>query len=152
MLIADVRTNLFTDFRDGQRIEPAHFAQHTLRHSAAHLNSACTTLLQRRIVKKRVGIRIQNLMRELRRRRRVHGEASDASAANACQHRDQACEVHRLTQDILHHFANQRMIRNLNIALNILETGCRLRKYAREQIIGTRTLNLRRNLLSLLKP
>ena len=64
----------------------------------------------------------------------------------------QAFQVHRLADNVLHDLADQRMIGNLAVALNILLAGRDLRKHTRQQIVGTGALNLRRNLLSLLEP
>ena len=77
MLIANVGTNLFANLRDGHADQacPPRPARSS-GHDAAHVDGARATLLQRSIVKKRIGIRIQNLMRELRRCRRINGEAS----------------------------------------------------------------------------
>ena len=76
--------------RDRRRIEFAHFFQHRLRQDAAHLHRARPPLFQRRIIEISVGIRIQNLVRELRRHRRVHRQATDSSLLNAAQQRPAA--------------------------------------------------------------
>ena len=59
--------------------------------------------------------------------------------------------IHRLGEHILHHFAHQRMIRNLPLALNIFKARRRIGKNRSQQIVGSHSLNLRRNFLSILK-
>ena len=132
--------------------KPSRLAQYRIRNYAAHLHRACTPLFESRIVQKRIRIRIDQLMRKRRRRRRVHRYAPDAPLVHRSQYRLQAFEIHRFLQHIVHHFLHQRMVRNLNIALDVLEARRSLRKNAGQQIVRANSLHLRRNLLSFLKP
>ena len=59
-------------------------------------------------------------MRKLRRNRRVHGQATNAPVFHAPQQFFQAIKVHRLGEHVLHYFLDQRMVRNLNVAGNVL--------------------------------
>ena len=78
---------LFPHLRDRVLVEPADFLQHSLGQYAAHLHRARATFFQRSIVEIGVRIRVQNLVRKLRRHRRVHGKAANRSVANSGQHR-----------------------------------------------------------------
>ena len=68
---------------------------------------------------------------------------------DAAQHFVQAFEVHCFLQDVLHHFVDQRMVGNLDVADDGLEAGGGLRKDAGQQVFGARALDLRRNALAL---
>ena len=70
---------------------------------------------------------------------------------DAGEHALEAVEIHRLGEHVLHGLADQRMIGNLDIALDIFLAGERFGKNAREQIVGTHALNLRRNFFAALK-
>ena len=61
----------------------------------------------------------------------------------------QAFDVHRFGKDILHHFADQRVIGNVDIARHEIFGACLLLwEYGRQQIIGAHTLNIRWNFLA----
>ena len=89
------------------------------------------------------------LVRELRGHGRIDGEAANAAVLDAAQHFDQAFEVHRFLQHVLHHFVDERMVGNLDVAVDGLEAGGGLRKDAGEQVFGAGALNLRRDALAL---
>ena len=63
----------------------------------------------------------------------------------------QSLQIHRLLQHVLHHLAHQRMIGNLDVALDVFEARRRLRKHARQQIVRARALDLRSDALALWK-
>ena len=81
-------------------------------------------------------------MRKHRRRCRIDRHALNAPVIHPGEHGLQSLEVHRLAEHVLHHFAHQRMVGNLDIALDILLAGRHLRKNAGQQIVRTRSLNL----------
>ena len=69
-------------------------------------------------------------MGELRRDRRVDGEASDGSRRDAAQDLVEAFEVHGFLEYVLHHLVDQRVVGNLDVADDGLEAGRRLGKDA----------------------
>ncbi len=125
--------------------------QDALRQRAAHLHRACATLFQRGIVEKSVRIRVQYLVRELRRHGRVHGYRLDLAIADLAQHGGQPVDIHRLGEHVFHHLVHQRMVRNLNIALDVLEASRHVGEDRGQKIVGSHALDLRRNLLASLE-
>ena len=71
--------------------------------------------------------------------------------SDASQHALEAVEIERLGEHVLHRFANQRVIGNLDVAVDIFLAGQRFGKDAGEQIVGAHALNLRRHFLAALK-
>ena len=76
--IAHIRPSFFAYLGNRGRIEPPDFLEHRLRQHASHLHRTRPPLLKRRVIQIGVRIRIQNLMRKLRRNRCI-----DCDAANA---------------------------------------------------------------------
>jgi hypothetical protein len=105
-------------------------------------------LLERRIVQKRVWARVQNFVRQWRWLGQVARNTLDLTCADAAQDSDQATEVHRLVYAILDGLAHQRMVGNLSITGDVLETRCCIRKCCGEQIVRLHPLQLRRHLLA----
>ncbi len=149
--IAHVRPGLFPHLGNRRRIEASHFFEHRFRQHAPHLHRTRPALFERCVIEKRIRIRIQNLVRKLRRNRCVDRETTDPSIRQSAQDKLQPVNIHGLGEDILHHFTDQRMIRNMPVAHNIFLARSRVGKNGSQQIIGPHALNLRRNLLSILK-
>ena len=146
--VAHVGPRLGAHFRDGRRIEASDFRQHGLGQHAAHFDGARAALFERRIVEIGVGIGVEYFVRELRWHRRVDGDAANAALADRREDFAQAVDVHGLGEHVLHRFAHQRMIGNLDVAHDIFLAGERFGKDRREQIVGAHALNLRRNFLA----
>ncbi len=83
-----------------------------------------------------------------RRLRSIARDADDLSAVNALQHASQPVEVHRLLQTVVHRLIDQRMVGDLAVAGDVLETRGRIRKDRGHQIVGHGALKLRSNLAS----
>ena len=137
------------DFVDRIRIERADLREHRLRQHAPHLHRARPPLLERRIVEIRVRIGVQDLVREdatapacRRRRTRI------APSSMPLEHVDEAVEVHRLGQHVLHHFADERVIGNLDVAFDVLLTRGDVGEHRRQQIVGLQALDVDRHLLA----
>ena len=105
-------------------------------------------LFQRGVIEKRIRLRVQNLVREERRFRRVAGYQRDFAAVDTLEDRRQSVEVHRLLEAIADGLRNQRVIRDFPVSRNVLETGRRVGKRRREQVVGQHPLQLWRNLLA----
>ena len=90
-------------------------------------------------------------MRELRRHRSIHCNAANASVRHAAQEILKSIEVHGFVQNILHHFIDKRMVRNLDVAGNIFLAGSDIGENGGQQVVAAHALNLRRNFLASLK-
>ena len=85
-------------------------------------------------------------MREERRLRRVAGDERDLAAVDAVEHRGQAVEIHRLLEAVAHGLRDERVIGNLAVAGDVLETGRGVGKHGGHQVVGQHPLHLRRHL------
>ncbi len=70
---------------------------------------------------------------------------------DAGQQRFESFDVHGFGEYIFHHLVHQRMVRNLNVALDIFLASGNIGEHRGQQIIGPHALDLRRNLLTALK-
>ncbi len=91
-----------------------------------------TALLQRRIIEIRIRIGVQDFVRELRRNGRIDGDAPDRTIFNAAQQLNQAVHVHRLVNDVLHHFFHQWMVGNLDFSFDVFKARCNIREDGRQ--------------------
>ena len=92
--------------RDCSGIERAYLFEHRSRQHAPHLDRPRPALFERSIIEIGIGIRIQNLVRELRGDRRVDGDAPNASLLDAAQHFAEAVDVERLGEHVFHHLGD----------------------------------------------
>src|SRR5579859_4945075 len=143
MLITKVGPALSAYRVDGRLVQPPRLLQDAVRNTTSQRDSTDATLFEPGLIEIRVGIRVQQLMRKLRRNWRIDGEAANAPILDSAQNLNQAFEVHRLLQHILHHFVDQWMRGNLDVANNGLKTRRRLWKDAGEQVFGACALHLR---------
>ena len=141
--VAHVRPRLFAHFRDGRLVQSADFRKNGLRQHAPHFDGARAAFLEWRVVQIGVRIRVQNLVRELRRNGRVHGETLDSSFGDRANHFFEAINIHRLGESILHRLANQRMVGDHDLAGNIFLAGESFGKHRGQKIIGAHSLDLR---------
>ncbi len=91
-------------------------------------------------------------MAEDRRHRRVDGDDLHRTGADARQDIDQAVEIHRLRQHVAHHLADERVIGNADVSLDVLLTGRHVGEDGGEQIVGEETLDLNRHLAAVSEP
>ena len=143
MLVPQIRPTLLAQGRNGLRVEPAGLAQQLIRNHTAHGHRARPALFQGRIVEEGIGVGIQQLMSEAGGRGGIDRETANRAAAHFPEHADQPIQVHRFAQHVFHHFANQRMIGDLDVAFDVLLASGHLRKHAGQQIVGARALYLR---------
>ena len=115
---------------------------------APRIHRVRPSLLQRRVVEKRVGPGVQQLVAERRRLGRVARHALNLAAMDAFENARERVEVHRLLQAVAHRLRDQRMIGNLAIAGDVLEARGRVGKHRRHQVVGDHALQLRRDLLA----
>src|SRR5262245_58439543 len=136
-----VRANLI----DRCRIETAEVADRIDGDAPAQRYRSCSTLLERRVVRKGVWIGIEYLMTERRGLASVPRYQLDATGHNVAEHSEPPVEIHRLTQAIGHRLAHQWVIRNFDILRPIFETRRLRRKHCSQQIFCTKTLKIGRN-------
>src|SRR5256885_314415 len=83
---------------------------------------------ERRIVQERVRSRTQDLERERRRLRQIAVDDADLAGFHGAQHALEPFDVHRLVQAIVDRLIDQRMIRELTLANDVLGTGDLIRE------------------------
>src|SRR6201996_9270620 len=151
VLVADVGPGLFADLPDGVGIEAAGFAEEIVRDHAAHVDSAGAALLDGCVVEEGVRIGVEQAVREDRWHRGVDGDALDFAGLDLREDVDEAGEIHGFAEDILHDLADERVAGDLDVAFDVFEASCRLREDAGEEIFAASALDLRWDLLALLK-
>src|SRR6185437_7750023 len=109
------------------------------------LNCPRPPLLERRVVQERIGVCVQNLVRELGRLRRIHRDCADTVIFDLLQNLLKTADVHHFMQTIFYRFLYERMIGDANGAGEILAAGNLVRKNRREQIVRPHTLYRRRD-------
>ena len=87
-------------------------------------------------------------MGELRWGGRVDGEAADGAGLDAAEDFDEAFEVHRFLQDVLHDFVDEGVVGDLDVADDGLEAGGGLREDAGHEVFGAGALDLRGDALA----
>src|SRR5258708_31442035 len=117
----------------------------------SHFDGPGAALFERGVIEVRVWIGVQDLMRKLRRHRSVDGEAADASFGHIGQHALKPLDVQSFGEDVLHGFANERVIGERDFTFEIFRARESLGENGREQIISTHTLNIGRDLFSAAK-
>jgi hypothetical protein len=94
--IAHIRPCLLLHLLYGCGIESSDFFKHRSRQYTPHLNCPRPALFERRIIEIGIWIRIENLVRELRRHRSVDRNATNPSLFDSAQHFGEAVDVERL--------------------------------------------------------
>src|SRR5882724_936047 len=147
--VAHIRPRSLAYFRDGGGIEPPDLLEHRVRQNATHFHGASAAFFERSVIEIRVWISVQNLVRKLRRHRCIDRQTLDRAGCDAEQHTLKTFDVHCFGKDVLHHFADQRVIGNADITgCKVLRACLLLRKDRSQQIIRSHPLNVRRNFLS----
>jgi hypothetical protein len=119
---------------------------------ASQLHRARAPFFERSIVEKRIRIRVQNLVTERRRLRRVDRDRADLAGFEAAQHTEQAVEIHRFMQAVVDRFAHQHVIGDANRSGEILGARGLVRKDRRDQVIGAHAQQLRRHFAAAAHP
>ena len=86
-------------------------------------------------------------MRELRGQGCIDRQQADGAVRHAAQQCFEAVNVHRFSEHILHDFAHQGMIRNFDVAFNVLLAGSHIGKHCGVKIVGADAEDWRGNLL-----
>ncbi len=91
-------------------------------------------------------------MREDRGNGRIDRDALDFAGLDFRDDIDEAGEIHGFAEDVLHDFADERMVGDFDVAFDVFEAGGGLWEDRGEQVFPAGALDLRRDLLALLKP
>ena len=130
--VTNQRLRLPHDLLDRRRIEFRQVADVIGIQRAAVRDRACSSFLQLAAVKKRIGIRVEQLVTKRRRLARVASDQFDSSRLDVFEHAMQAVEIHRFGQAVVHRLLNQRMIGQLVIANDVLLAAGQLGKHGRQ--------------------
>src|ERR1051326_7277301 len=95
----------------------------------------CAALLQRRVVEERVRPGVEDLVRQRRWLGQIAREAFDGAGLNLPQHRDQTFDIHSRGQAIFDGLVDERVVRNLAVAGNVLEAGELVGEHRGEKVL-----------------
>ena len=150
--VAHVRPSFVTNFGNGLGVESANFSHYRFRQNAAHLDGAGAALLERSIIEIGVRIGVQNFVRELRGHGRIDGEAGDAAIGDVTNHELEPFEIESFRENVLHHFADQWVLGNGDVAFReVFLASERFWKNRGQQVISAHALDGRRNFLAIAK-
>jgi len=149
--IAEVGAGFFDDLRDGRGVELACLFEYGGGEGAAELDGAGTALFEWGIVEEGVGVRVEDLVRELGGHGGIDGDGLDAAVADAFEDVAQAVDVHGLIHYVLHYFFDERVIGNLDVAFDVFKAGGYVGENGGEKIVAAHALNLRGDLLAVLE-
>src|SRR4029077_14578790 len=119
--------------------------------NAAHFDGAGAPLFEGCVVEISGGIGVNDIVGKLRRNRGIDGEAANAALGHVGQHALETLDVEGLGKNVLHGFANERVVGKGDLAIEIFRTGERFGKNGGEQIIGAHALNVWWDFLSVAK-
>lgn len=91
-------------------------------------------------------------MAHRRRLARIERVKLDPTVAIVVERREPARQVHRLGMTIVDRLPHQRMVRQLDIAVMILEAAGLRREHGPEEIVGLESLHVRRHFLARFHP
>ena len=145
--VARLRPGILARAFDRAEVEPAEVFRLPCM-EAARLYGTRAAFFQRRIVEEGVGPRAQHFRGERRRPGQVAGDHLHLARFQRAQQREPAVHVHRLAQAVVQGLRDQRMVRHLAFADDVLEAGDLVGEYRRHQVLGLHPLQLRRDLLA----
>ena len=96
VLVANVGPQLRSHAVDCFLVQTTRTVGHCIGQRAAHGNRARAPGRRIFAIEERIGHRVDQLMRKLRRHRRVDGQRSDGTGSDVAQHLQQAVNIHRL--------------------------------------------------------
>lgn len=133
-------------------IEPPQIAHVVGAKCSAHGDGPCPSLLQGRIVEKRIYVGVDELMTERRWFSCITSNKLDASRFNILENAPEPRQIHDFGETITHSLPYERMIRRFQIAGAVFEAGCLHREHRGEQIFSPKPLQMRRHPLSAALP
>ena len=144
--VRDVRPGFGPDARDRLGIEPAEVGRVLRCEPAPAHHRLGPPLLERRIIE--IGVRPcgQHLGGEWRGLGKITGDDADGARLEPAEKAFQGFDVHRIVQAIGDRLADQRVVRDLALADQILGAGDLVGKDRRDQVFGFHARELRRHL------
>ena len=140
ILVPRVRPGFRAHPLDRLRIEAAQVRGLLHRQVAAGLNRQRAPLLGRRIVQEGVGLCAQDLLGQRRRAGQFAARHLHFAGFDTAQQPGQPVDVHDAAQAVLQGLRNQRMVRNLPLAREILRAGKLIGEHRGQQVFGVRPL------------
>ena len=148
VFVAEVGPALAADGVDGVLVEAACAFDDAVGQGAAEGDGAGAALFEAGFVEEGVGVGVEEFVGELRGDGRVDCEAADGAVLDAAEDFDEAFEVHRLLQDVLHDLVDEGMVGDLDVADDGLEAGGGLGEDAGHEVFGAGALDLRGDALA----
>ena len=145
--VAHLRPRLLAHGGNRVGIEPAQIVR-AVGIPAAALYGLGAALFQRCIVEERIRRRVQHFCGERAGRGEVARDHVDGAALDRTQNGQQAIDVHRLAQAVVHGLIDQRMIRHLAFAHDVFQAGDLVGEHRGEQVLALHPLQRRRGLLA----
>ena len=142
------RPRFLTHPFDGRRVENAKFSIRGGTARASGVNRLCPPFLQRRVVQKRIGLCVEDLVRQRRRLRQITRDAFNRAAFNPLEQSNQPINVHRLRQTIFNRLPHEWMVRDFAVACDVFETGELIGKHTRDEVLSLHALQRRGNFAS----
>ena len=137
---ADVGPSFVLHPVDRRLVELAELVRRLHVEPAASDHGLGAALLQRGVVQERVRLRVQRLVRQGRRLRRVARDEREAPRLHLLEHALESREVHRLEQAVLDRLLHERMVGDLPVAHQVLRAGELIGKDRRDQVFGLHPL------------
>ena len=138
--IARLGTLLVADACDGLGVERTKISSGRRTGRAPRLHRVTSPLLERRIVQKRVGPGVEDVVGEQRGLRRVARDEAQFAGVDPLEHQPETFEVHRFFEAVAHRLGNERMIGNLAVAGDVLQARGRVGEHGGHQVVGQHAL------------
>ena len=130
---------------DGLRIELAEIGGVLSRDPAPAHDRLGAALFKRRVIQERIGPRRQHFHGERRRLDEIAGDDADGAGFQFAQQLFEAGEVHCFLQTIVDRLVDQRMIRHLALADDVLGAGELIGENIGDEVFGVHARQLRRH-------
>ena len=144
--VPDDRPRFVGHLPDRCFVQGAHLAA-AVAQGAAELNGAGAAFLEGGVVEEGVRVGVQDLVAERGRLGGVDGMRRDGPILDAGDQIAQAVEVHRLVEAVADRLVHQRMVRDPDIAAQVLGARHLIGEDRSQQIIGPHPEDRRRHLL-----
>ena len=123
VLVADVGPELLADGGDGGGVDAAGGFGEARGEVAAGADGAGAAGGGVLGVEEGVGHGVDELVREDAGDGGVDGEAGDGAVGDSCEDFEEALEVHRFGEGVFHHFADERVVGDFDVAGHRLGAG-----------------------------
>jgi hypothetical protein len=131
---------------DRCRIQSSKIVGRRRLEGSASVNRLRPPFLQRRVIQEGIGSGIQDLMRQWRGLRQIPGHQPQLTRPDLAEDFSQPPEIHDVVHTVIDRLADQRVIGNLPVSRNVLQTGGCVRERGSQEIFGLHPLYLGRHL------